>query len=492
VRSLLSSATFFQCDDLFATEVVTNINELSGTGLCVFRSGEHDPVEFAARALAGGATGIVTDQLLPCPIPQVVVGDSDAAASDVLNALLDHPSQKLMMIGVVGSAGKTTTCLMIASVLRGLGIRSAYETDLGSSDGIVQTVDQGAAASGAELISRLSDAHDAGCGVAVIEFTSEVAASHSGINFDLLVVTGSSTLHESIEGADKQFGPDPLMIALDHLATDAIVIVPADHPKLVRRVDDAGRKRLTYGLRREADLSAKVFENQPGEMTLMISCGDESAVMETSHCGEAMALNQLAAIAVAMLLETSLTESIEIVSRSPVIPGRLQRLTGFDSAAVIIDTGGSCSRVSSTLRTLRQQRCGGKLWCVMTIDQRSQMSDDSMSICGRLIEKYADKVVLTSTEENKDNFLRGAHSLLDGFREVTVARLVADRMRAIQWAIHNAAHNDTIVIIGGLSGDTAHERRSNVQALELLIAKAQSDPAVKRYVGPATIPMFKA
>lgn len=490
LRGLLPSATFFQCDDMAVTKVIADLNDLQGGELCIFRSGEHDPVEFAASALAGGASGIITDQLLPCPLPQVIVGDVEVAASDLMNQWLDRPSEKLMMIGVVGNAGKTTTALMIAGVLRGLGIRAAYETDLGSSDGIVQTVDNKDAPRGPALISRISEAHDVGCGVAVIEFTSEVAAAHSGVNFDLLVVTGSSTSLESIEGPEKHFGPDPLMIALDHLAKDAVVIVPADHPKLVRRIDDTGRRRLTYGLRRQADLSAKVFDNQPGETTLMISCGDETAAMETQHCGEAMAMNQLAAIAVAMLLETTLVDAIETVAGVPAVPGRMHRITGFDSAAVIVDAGGSCSRIASTLRTLRQQRNGGKLWCVMTLDHTAPGSGDAMATCGRLVEKYADKVVLTSTDENKPNFLHGAHALLDGFREVTVARLVADRKRAIQWAMQNAQPRDTIVILGGLNGATAHESRSRVQALVSLITKTQRDPAIKRYVSPATIPMF--
>jgi len=342
---------------------------------------------------------------------------------------------------------------------------------------------------GAALLQRISDAADAGCGVTVIEFDNEVAAAHSGIRFDLLIVTGSSSLHESIEGVDRTFGPDPLTVALEHVAKDAVVIVPADHPKLVRRVDDIGCNRLTYGMRREADLSAKVFDNQPGETTLMISCGDETAAMQTPHCGEGMAMSQLAAIAVAMLLETPLTEAIEHVTRLPSVPGRMQRITGYDCASVVVDAGGSSSRIASTLRTLRQQRCGGQLWCVMTIDQNDR-SDDAMAVTGRLIEKYADKVILTSTDESKPNFLHGAHSLLDGFREVTVARLVADRKRAIAWAIQHAQPQDTILVIGGLRGETAHESRSRIQTTQKLVEQSRREPLVKRYVSPSTIPMF--
>lgn len=490
LKTLLPHATFFQCDDLVAESVALSDAEIAGGEVCIYRAGESDPVEFSAKALALGARGIVTDQLLPCPLAQVIVGDVESAACDLMNAIYENPSTQLMMIGVVGNAGKTTTALMVTGVLRALGIRAAYETDLGSSDGIVQTVEATANARGATLVSRLSEARDAGCGAAVIEFSSEVAAVHSGIQFDVLIVTGSSGLNESLEGRDKSFGPDPLVVALEHLAHDGVVIVPADHPKLQRRIDDSGHRRLTYGLRREADLSAKIFDQQPGETTLMISCGDETAAMETRHCGEAMALNQLAAIAVSMLLESSLVESVEMVSRLPAVPGRMQRITGFDSASVVIDAAGDWARISSTLRSLRQQRGGGKLWCIMTLDDGATIgSDESFAISGRMIEKYADRVVLTSTDEAKSNFLHSAHAVLDGFREVTVARLVADQRRAIQWAMEQAMPQDTIVVLGGMGGVTAQERRSRILQLEMLVERAQKSPRVKRYVGPATIPM---
>jgi UDP-N-acetylmuramoyl-L-alanyl-D-glutamate--2,6-diaminopimelate ligase len=490
LKRLFPSASFFQCDDIVADSLALCLANLIAGELCIYRTGESDPVEFSGLALAQGACGILTDQLLPCPLPQVIVGDVETAACDLMNELNQHPSKQMMMIGVVGNAGKTTTALMVTGVLRALGIRAAYETDLGSSDGIVQTVEPKCVAKGAELVARLSEASDAGCGAAVVEFTSEVAAAHSGIAFDLLVVTGSSASSDSLDQSKHHFGPDPLMIALDHLAQDGVVIVPADHPKLLRRVDDAGHKRLTYGLRREADISAKVFDNQPGEMTLMVSCGDETAAMETKHCGEAMAMNQLAAIAVALLLESRLHEAVETVSRLPVVPGRMQRVTGFDSAAVVIDAAGDWSRIASTLRTLRQQRGNGKLWCVMTLAEGSQTAiNESLALSGRMIEKYSDRVILTSTKEAKPTFLHNAHALLDGFREVTVARLVADQRRAIQWALDHAMPQDTVVVLGGLDGETAVERRTNIRSLEQLIERCQQSPSVKRYVGPATIPM---
>ncbi len=485
LKAVLSAATFFQCENVVATSMALDIHELEPGQLAMFRGGLHEPLEFAAFALAHGAVAILSDQLLPCPLPQVIVADVDRAACELANEFFDRPSQQLLMIGVVGNAGKTTTSLMIAAALREQGIRTAYETDLGSSDGIVQSVDELDRALGAELILRMADARDAGCGAVVVEFSAALAAAHDGIEFDLLVVTGSA----SQPPTNHDFGPDPLMVALEHVASDGVVIVPADHPKLVRRVDDSGHRKLTYGLRREADVNGKVFDSQPGEMTLMVSCGDETVAMETRHCGEAMAMNQIAAVSLLLLLETKLAEATETVSRSPYAPGRMQRMSSLDSAGVVIDAAGDGTRAGLTLRALRQQTCGGKLWCVLTLDATGTIGDDSLAIMGRMVERYAHRVVLTSTADHKDTFLHSAHAVLDGFRSVAVARLVSDQKSAVQWAIKHAAPNDTIVVLGGTAGGNAHQRRSRIQSLEKLVSGCQTGPAVARYSSPVTLPM---
>jgi len=490
MRQIFPEAQFFQCTDVKVGGVSMEIATAKPGDVCIFQSGVHDPVEFSALGLARGVAAILTDQLLPCPLPQVIVADVERASCELFNRQLGDPSKKVLTIGVVGNAGKTTTSLLIAGVLRNLGIRTAYETDLGSCDGIVQTVDESERACGAAMIQRIHDAAQADCGAIVIDLSRSVMASHVGVEFDVLVVTGTSTDSPSTSRPTYGFGPDPLEIALEHLVSDAVVFVPADHPKLVRRVDDTGHRRLTYGMRREADISAKVFDHQPGEMTLLVDAGDETAAMETFQCGEAMAMNQLAAIGVAMLMEKSLPEAIEIVSRLPSVPGRMQRMTGFDTAAVVLDAGGNSSRLGTTLRTLRQQRAGGKLWCIMTLDSPISAVDDEMAICGRLIEKHADKVILTSTKDCKPTFLQAAHSLLDGFRAVTIARLVADSDAAIHWAIKHASPSDTIVIIGGTEAQTAHDSRTRIQQLERMIESGRQESTTKRSSGPATIKMF--
>jgi len=360
----------------------------------------------------------------------------------------------------------------------------------------VQSTPDVAAASGLALIERIAEASDAASGAMVIEYSGDNPGAGAGLKLDILVVTGAdSPLHSSPQG--NHYGPDALTVALEQAKQDAVVIVPSDHTKWVRRIDDSGLRRVTYGLRRPADVSAKVFEELPGEITLMVTCGDETAAMQTRHCGEAMALNALAALSVGMLIETPLHQAIAAICDLPQIPGRMQRLTGFDTAAVVIDAGGSADRLAASLRTLRRQRrSSGKIWCLLTLDSSASGTesdvymDGMLSRMGRVVERFADRIVLTSTDQSKTTFLKSSHAVLDGFKNVAIARLVADQTKAIQWAITHAEPWDTILIVTGDSDPTAASRRRAVQNIESLVDKLRNAGNVKREELPATIKMF--
>lgn len=485
LRTLLPNAKFFQADDILVTRLALDVAQATEGDLVVCPAGIDDPVNFAAQALARGVAAILTEQILPCPLPQAVVADTSEAACAIADRIEAQPSTRLLTIGVIGDSGKTSAALMITHLLRRSGIRTGYETDLGGSDGIVQTVAEQAPTNGVQWIARMAAARDSGCGAMVVDLSNPQSLADTEIGWDLIVITGADA-GPSTSMTRSTFGPDPITEVLEQAKSDAVVIVPADHPKLLRRVRRSGLRSLTYGLRRPADLSAKVFDEQAGETTLMVSCGDETALMKTGHCGEAFALNSLAAIAVGRLLETPLTEAVDCVAATPTIPGRMQRLARWGEAAVVIDAAGTPERVAGTLRTLRRQRVpGGKLWCLLTIgpeanpgaeaNSGASCTGERLARIGRSVERFADRFVLTSQDNHKSTFLASAHAVLDGFKEVASARLVADSTRAIRWVVEQAGPNDTILVFAGDHCRTPAERRRCAQELEQRVEDARRE-----------------
>jgi len=89
---------------------------------CV-RGERHDGHRFAREAVSRGAVALVVDHALELDVPQLVVGDTRAAMAPAAVLFFDDPSRELQVAGVTGTAGKTTTTFLLASILEHAGRR---------------------------------------------------------------------------------------------------------------------------------------------------------------------------------------------------------------------------------------------------------------------------------------------------------------------------------------------------------------------------------
>ncbi len=145
------------------------------------------------------------------------------------------------------------------------------------------------------------------------------------------------------------------------------------------------------------------------------------------------------------------------------LPGRGQRLSDFGRAPVVIDAGGAPERVAATLRNAYRMKAGGRLWCVLAINEND--SDSDLSMYGQTLERYADHCVISGDGTITKGFLRQSHAVLDGVQKCAAMRLVADRQRAIQWAIAEAQPRDTILMIGGIAGQSPKQQRTRIDTI---------------------------
>ena len=468
LRDLLPVSRFLTTDDLHFRSVAASADQAEPGDLVVYRIGRDCPSRLVADAMARGAAGILTEQVLPCPLPQCIVGDVELAMARIKVNEHNRPDRSLLNIAVVGSAGKTSTTLLIASLLRANGIRTAFQSDLGSSDGVVQSTPSQSLPSGSALIDWLAEAVDCQCQASIIEIAEEKArhGHYDAIEFDIVVVTGSSS-------CAGDFGPSGLQCVLDRLAPQGVVIAPVDDSRSMRVIRDSGSKLVTYGIRKAADVSAKIIDQSGGMTTLLVSNDDTTVAMETPLCGPAMAANHAAATLVGLLLDQPLREIAEKLGQLRSIPGRGQRLESFGHATVILETGGSADRVRTALRTHRSMKSGGRLLCVMAIDE--QTGTENLAEIGASMERSADVAIVTSTVGRKRQFLSTSHHVLDGVQKVASFRLVADRGRALQWSLSEADSRDTIVVFTNERYPNAHQQRSDLEELSRSVEQYRAE-----------------
>lgn len=458
LRNILPASRFLSTDDLIFHSLAETSAAADRGQLVVYRIGEDCPSRLVADAMARGAAGILTEQVLPCPLPQCIVGDIDLAMAHIASHLRGRPDRGLLNVAVIGSSGKTTTTLLIASLLRSSGIRTAYCSDLGDSDGIVQSTPDQAVPSGSDLVDWLGDAVDSQCKASVIEISEEKArhGHYDSIEFDIVVVTGVTT-------GRGDFGPSGLQCVLERLTRDGVVIAPVDDSRAMQAIRETGSRVVTYGVRKAADLTAKIIDQSSGVTTLLVSHRETSAVMETTLCGADMAANHAAAALVGLLIAQPLQEVVDKLGQLRSIPGRGQRLTSHGHATVVLEVGGSPERIASALRTHRSMKGGGRLWCLLAIDHETP--DAVLARYGSNLERFANCAIVTSTPSSKPHFLAASHHVLDGVERCASFRLVADRGRALEWVMGEASSQDTIVVFTNESKQTAHGQRTDLEQL---------------------------
>ncbi|HET6952521.1 MAG TPA: Mur ligase domain-containing protein, partial [Acidimicrobiales bacterium] len=102
--------------------VVHDTGAVAGGALfCCVRGSRTDGHDLAPAAVAGGAAALLVDHVLPLDVPQVVARDVRAAMGPVAAAFWGHPSRDLAVVGVTGTAGKTTMTHLLAAVLTAAG-----------------------------------------------------------------------------------------------------------------------------------------------------------------------------------------------------------------------------------------------------------------------------------------------------------------------------------------------------------------------------------
>lgn len=463
LRSLLPDAKFFGCDDIQWTGLATEVSDCISGEMVVYRAGEGDPNELIAQAMALGAAGILTEQMLPCPIPQCIVGSVDRALAEIASADECSPDRKLLTVGVLGTSGKTSTCLLMATVTSAMGIRTAFQCDLGSHDGVLSETPARPLPHGAELIRWIGEASDCGSRIALIEIDEGAArrGRFDAMQFDVLVVAGRSSRTDD-------FGPTGLDCLLDRLTPQGVVLLLSTDTKAIRSVENSGNQYVTYGTGEGADFAARIVDQSGGMTTLMLSSADTNAMMETPLCGRAMADNISAATALAGLLGHSLPSAAKDLATLRSIPGRGQRLVEFGSPTVVLESGGCVDRLAQSLKTAKAVGVGGKVWCVFATGN----ADDSETLAayGHALERHAHRCVVTSRPDAGGSFLDRSHQILDGVQQCAELRLVADFQRAVAWSLEVATANDTIVICTNSPHVlSAAEERAELQSIETLV-----------------------
>ncbi|MCO5101757.1 MAG: UDP-N-acetylmuramoyl-L-alanyl-D-glutamate--2,6-diaminopimelate ligase [Burkholderiaceae bacterium] len=400
-------------------------------------------------------------------------GDASAAvrarAVDGLRALAGpiaahyygHPAQRLHIVAVTGTNGKTTSTQWMASGFSAAGRRCAVIGTLGS--GIVDPQSPrpldafGLTTPDAVALQRMLAAFaDEGAEVVAME-ASSIGIDQGrldGMPIETAVLTNFTRDHLDYHGSEEAYLAAKLRLfswpGLRHaLVNGDDPIAPKVLDPLASSIQSLAFGHLPgeHGWRARKKLSAfRIVEQASGSQ---VSIGGDygRAEIRLQTIGQFNVVNALAAAGVWLMHGMPFDEAMRRLEALQPIPGRMQRIVVEGRALVVVDyahTPDALMNVLQALRPLAEARRGA-LWCVFGAG--GDRDPGKRPLMGMVVERHADHVVVTSDNPRSEAPFRIVSDIRAGFlREPRLTEL--DREQAIRKVLESAAPEDVVLIAG--------------------------------------------
>ena len=427
-------------------------------GLFFCLNGENaDGHSYAAEGVKNGAVAIVTEKVLSVNVPQLVVFDTRKALALLSSVFYGEPSEKLKVIGVTGTNGKTTTTHMLAAILKNadkkvgiigtLGVEYAGKhipSDLTTPDPI-------------ELQRTLADMFLRGTEYVVMEVSAHALYYQkiAGVRFTACIFTNFTQDHLDFfedmnaykEAKSKLFQEEVCPIAI----LNGDDLVGREFGKCRAKTDG---KTLYYGLNSPADSFAVITDETLYGTECMLNINDELCRISLSMLGKHNVYNALAAATCATELGISSSCITKGFAALSGVSGRLERIGLYHGAEVFVDFAHTPDGLGKSLDALRPY-CKGRLLCLFGCGGNRDKS--KRPIMGEIVAKKSDFAVLTSDNPRYEDPLDIISGIEKGYRRFSVRYVVVpDRKRAIEYGLECLKKGD-ILLVAGKGGERYQE-----------------------------------
>ncbi|MEB3172861.1 MAG: UDP-N-acetylmuramoyl-L-alanyl-D-glutamate--2,6-diaminopimelate ligase [Cyanobacteriota bacterium] len=437
----------------------------SGTLFVGMEGSQVDGGRYWRQALAAGACGAVIGPAAAAADPPeagdaVLVVPSPVArwAGELAAAFWQYPSQRLKLIGVTGTNGKTTTTHLIEHLSGACGHPSALFGTLVNRWPGASVTAQHTTAFADVLQGQLAQAAEAGAQIGAMEVSSHALDQQrvAGTRFSAAVFTNLTQDHldyhpsmEAYFGAKGLLFEQPLL-GIDAGSAAACAVVNIDDAWGAQLAERLGprcwRSSLEPGS--SAELQMRDLRFGPTGVTGLLISPVGKGQFESPLVGRFNLMNQLQAVGVLLQLGLPLEGLLHGLQSFRGVPGRMERVQLASQQplpAVLVDYAHTPDGLDNALRACRPFT-RGKLVCVFGCGgDRDRSKRPQM---GAIAARLADQVVVTSDNPRTEDPEQILSDVVAGIPSGTDLQVNGDRAVAIASAIANAAPDDLVLIAG--------------------------------------------
>lgn len=316
-----------------------------GNLFIAIRGKKSDGHDFVEQASQQGASALLTEKPLETHLPQILVSDTTQALGEL--ARYWRSQFKLPVLGITGSAGKTTTKQMAGAILSQQGKTLISQGNLNNQYGVPLTLCQLNAEHQFAVIEMGADRKgDIRSLAQIVQPTVGIITNVAAVHLDVAQGIGFQTIEGVFEEKSELFRSLP---------PQGMAIVNAEDPFFpLWKTLLADRPYLTFGLNPPGDFTASALQaNARQQYALELNCPLGKTVLQLSAIGKHNILNALSAAAAGYFLGASLDNIREGLENVPTVAGRMLYFTGKQGALILDDSyNANVKSVPAVMETL--------------------------------------------------------------------------------------------------------------------------------------------
>ena len=406
-----------------------------------------DGHRFLGEAFEKGAVAAVVEtKEQDIPLNQYRVPDSRLALARIAAQFYQPELSQMLIVGITGTNGKTTTSFLIQSILNAAkkpsGLIGTIHYDIaGECKQAWNTTPESS-----DLYEMIYQMKISGQQACVLEASSHGLALNrlDSLGIDVAVFTNLSQDHLDFHGDFETYYRAKKRL-FTNLKPQGVAVINRDDKYGLRLLHEIDKKVLDFGTSPQSGITVKDWTSSLNGITAHIQTPDTLIDIHSGLIGKFNLENILAAVAACSALQIEADDIRQGIANLKNVPGRLESVNTSHIGTIIVDYSHTPDALEKALKVL-SELTDKKVWVVFGCGgDRDQLKRPLM---GRVADLYADKIILTSDNPRSEDPDKIIAQIYQGIENKDKVIIDSDRRKAIKRALEGAGADDTILVAG--------------------------------------------
>ncbi len=404
-----------------------------------------DGHKFAAQAVEAGAAALVVERQLDLDVPQILVENTRVAMAEMAAAYYGNPADEMVMVGITGTNGKTSTSYMLKSIAERMGKKVGLIGTIRNMIGDIIIDTERTTPESVDLQRILRQMKDENVDVVIMEVSSHSLDQKRvhGISYDIGCFTNLTQDHLDYHKTfENYFSAKKLLFAQCKKA-----VINLDDSYAADMVAGMDLPIMSVGVREQADITASEIDITTRGVQFDFNYRNVTSRFNVPIPGLFSVFNAMSAAGIALSLGWTLDSIKYGLEHMVSVSGRLEPLpTGKNEFTVLLDYAHTPDALENLLKTVRGFATGR----VVTLFGCGGDRDHAKRpIMGEIAGRFSDFAIVTSDNPRSENPMDIIASVEDGVKKSGCEYIVIENRRdAIEYALKNANKNDVIILAG--------------------------------------------